>query len=157
MAIDREKELLEKTNNELIGLYDSIYSDLFEVLEDKRNVLHFFKTIEENYVALIRVMLARKISDIFDKCCFISDILLTEFGEGHHDSIYVEYIEIIENNLHYLKRIWSENKDTISGDWFYAIAQKCVKIRGETRLVLSSVLTFERKELVLFDSAWGQI
>lgn len=148
----------ERTDEQLIQLFDSIYSQLLKVLEHDRDVLHFFDTIQTDYVTIIAEALDRKITDIFEKCCFISDILLTHIKDEYHpNSNYEQFVYIIENSLNYFKRIWPDNQDTISGHWFYAIAQKCAQVRGHTRIILSTIWTFERKKLNLIDSGRGQI
>ena len=147
-----------RTDDRLIELFDSIYSQLLKVLEHDGDVLHFFDTIQTDYVRIIVEALDREITDIFEKCCFISDILLTHIKDEYNpNSNYEQFVYIIENSLNYFKRIWSDNQDTISGDWFYAIAQKCAQVRGHTRIILSTIWTFERKKLSLIDSGRGRI
>ena len=157
-SFGRRKFFEARTDDRLIELFDSIYSQLLKVLEHDRDVLHFFDTIQTDYVRIIVEALDREITDIFEKCCFISDILLTHVKDEYHpNSNYEQFVYIIENSLNYFKRIWSDNQDTISGDWFYAIAQKCAQVRGHTRIISSTIWTFERKKLTLIDSGRGQI
>ena len=124
---------------------------------NNRDALHFFDSIQEDYVTIIAEALDRKITDIFEKCCFICDILLTHIKGEYPNSNYDQYDGIIENSLNYFKRIWSDNQDAISGDWFYAIAQKCYKVRGGTKIITSTIWTFERKKLITIDSGMGPI
>ena len=157
-VVGRRRFIEKRTDEQLIQLFNSIYSQLLKVLENNREVLHFFDTIQTDYVTIIAEALDREITDIFEKCCFISDILLTHIKDEYHpNSNYEQYVYIIENSLNYFKRIWSDNQDTISGDWFYAIAQKCAQVRGHTRIILSTIWTFERKKLSLIDSGRGRI
>lgn len=154
----RGKFFEARTDKRLIELFESIYSRLLKFLEhNNEDVLHFFDSIQEDYVTIIAEALDREITDIFEKCCFICDILLAHIKGEYPNSNYDQYDEIIENSLNYFKRIWSDNQDTISGDWFYAIAQKCAQVRGHTRIILSTIWTFERKKLSLIDSGRGRI
>ena len=157
-SVGREKFFESRTDKQLIELLDSIYSRLLMSLElNNRDVLHFFDAIQRDYVIIIAEALYREITDIFEKCCFICDILLTHIRGEYPNSNYEQYDGIIENSLNYFKRIWSDNQDTISGDWFYAIAQKCFNVRGGTRIIASTILTFERKKLIIFDSGMGPV
>ena len=158
-SFGREKFFEARTDLRLIELFDCIYSRLLMYLErNNRDVLHFFDSIQEDYVTIIAEALDREITDIFEKSCFICDILLIHIkGEYPNYSNYEQYDGIIENSLNYFKRIWSDNQDIISGDWFYAIAQKCYKVRGGTRIITSTIWTFERKELITIDSGMGPI
>ena len=157
-SVGREKFFEARTDKQLIELFDSIYSRLLMFLEsNNRDVLHFFDAIQRDYVIIIAEALDREITDIFEKCCFICDILLTHIKGEYPNSNYENYDGIIENSLNYFKRIWSDNQDTISGDWFYAIAQKCYKVRGGTRIIISTIWTFEEKKLSTIDSGMGPI
>lgn len=157
-SVGREKFFEARTDKQLIELFDSIYSRLLMFLErNNRDVLHFFDAIQRDYVIIIAEALYREITDIFEKCCFICDILLAHIKGEYPNSNYEQYCVIIENSLNYFKRIWSDNQNIISGDWFYAIAQKCYSVRGGTRIIASTILTFERKKLITFDSGMGPV